>query len=165
MIDSQLGYRIGICVKATLGRGAWPVAPSATSLASTVLKRLSSGTLAVPASVDTSVPLMAAPVREDTTLRRVRSLSSTCGPTESLTRRSVGTSAKYCEREVRSSLSDSGRSTVWLVSVSKKVSCLSACESARLVLPRAAAPPSVPPLARNCAARSTSDFWTDTRSR
>ena len=96
LIDSQLGYRIGICVKATLGRGAWPVAPSATSLASTVLKRLSSGTLAVPASVDTSVPLMAAPVRADTTLRRVRSLSSTCGPTESLTRRSVGTSAKYC---------------------------------------------------------------------
>ena len=69
-----------------------PVAPFTTSDASTVLNRLSSGTLAVPASVETSVPLIAAPVRDDTTFSRVRSLISTCGPTEVLIRRSSGTS-------------------------------------------------------------------------
>jgi len=61
-------------------------------------------------------------------------------------------------------LGESGRSTVWLASVIRKVSCVSACEMAKLVGPRAAALPSVPPLVRKVVARSTSLLDTATRS-
>ena len=160
----QLGYRSGTCVKGTTGRAALPVAPATALSGACVAKRLASGTLAVPASVETSVPLMAAPVRSESTLSRARSLSSTCGPTCASVCSAPPVSCAYSALDERSSASGSGRSIVLLASVRRKLSCVSACVMEKRVGPRAAAAPSVPPLVRKACARSDSDLLADTRS-